>query len=126
MPSGTVRADRRAQLTIETLDRDGRSHPVDVVLDTGFTGSLTLPPETIRLLGLLYIGMRTFELADSQQVRFDTYLGSVSWHDRERLVVTLESDGAPLLGTRLLWGSRVTMDALAGGAVEIEELATAE
>ena len=122
MPSGTVGADRRVRLTIETLDREGRAHPVDVVLDTGFAGSLTLPPETIWLLGLLYIGTRTFELADSRQVRFDTYLGSVSWHDRERLVVTLESDGAPLLGMRLLWGSRVTMDALTGGAVEIEEL----
>ena len=95
-------------------------------MDTGFTGNLTLPAESIRRLGLPYIGNRTFELANGQQFRFDTYLGSVSWHDRERLVVTLESDGAPLLGMRLLWGSRLTMDALGGGAVEIEELVTTE
>ena len=124
MPSGTVRADRRARLTIEALDREGRAHPVDVVLDTGFTGSLTLPPETIRQLGLLHVGARTFDLANSQRVGFETYLGSVSWHGRDRSVVALESDGAPLLGMRLLWGSRITIDALASGAVEVEELAS--
>ena len=122
MHSGTVGADRRARVTIGAFDREGRVHPVEAVVDTGFTGNLTLPAESIRRLGLPYIGNRTFELANGQQSRFEIYLGSVSWHDRERYVVTLQSGGAPLLGMALMWGSRVTVDALSGGAVEIEEL----
>ena len=110
-------------MTIDALDREGRAHSVEAVVDTGFTGSLTLPAESIRRLGLAHIGNRTFELANEQQSRFDIYRASVSWHDRARYIVVLQSEGAPLLGMALLWDSRLTLDALDGGAVEIEELA---
>lgn len=105
------------------LDRAGRVLPVEAVVDTGFSGNLTLPAESIRQLGLPYIGNRAFELANGQQSRFEIYLAAVSWHGRERYVVTLQSDGEPLLGVQLLWGSRLTMDALPGGPLEIEEIA---
>ena len=38
-------------------------------------------------------------------------------------MLILQSDGVPLLGMTLLWGSRVTVNALTGGAVVIEQLA---
>ena len=94
-----------------------------MVLDTGFTGYLTLPADSIRLLGLQPVGQRTFELANGELSEFEVYLGSVSWHGRPTDVLVLQSDGVPLLGMTLLWGSRITVDALIGGAVEVEELA---
>ena len=94
-----------------------------MVLDTGFTGYLTLPADSIRLLGLAPVGQRTFELANGELSEFRVYLGSVSWHGRPSDVLILQSDGVPLLGMTLLWGSRVTVNALTGGAVAIEELA---
>ena len=91
-------------------------------MDTGFTGYLTLPQESIRQLGLRSVGQRTFELANGDLFDFQVYLGSVSWHDRANDVLVLESDSVPLLGMTLLWGSRVTLDASTGGEVAIEEL----
>ena len=91
-------------------------------MDTGFTGYLTLPQESIRQLGLRSVGQRTFELANGDLFDFQVYLGSVSWHDHANDVLVLESDIVPLLGMTLLWGSRVTVDASTGGEVAIEEL----
>ena len=96
-------------VTIEIMDAEGRLRPVEVVLDTGFTGYLTLPPETIRQLGLTSVGQRTFELANGELYEFETYLAQVSWHARLTDAVVLRSDSEPLLGMALLWGSRVTL-----------------
>ena len=90
-------------------------------MDTGFTGYLTLPQESIRQLGLRSVDQRTFELANGGLFDFQVYLGSVSWHDRANDVLVLESDSVPLLGMTLLWGSRVTLDASTGGEVTIDE-----
>ena len=122
MLRGTVGTDRRTRVTVEIVDHNGVAHAVEAVVDTGFSGFLTLPSESIHSLGLAPIGRRVFALADGQRSRFDIYLGSVSWHDRARDVVILELTGTPLLGMASLWGSRVTIEALTGGAVEIEEL----
>ena len=95
---------------------------MEFVLDTGFTGYLTLPPGSIRQLQLQVVGQRTFELANGDLFDFQVYIASVSWHGRPSDVLVLESDSAPLLGMTLLWGSRVTVDAYAGGQVTIEKI----
>ena len=120
--SGRVTSDQQALVAVDIFDGDGRPRSVEVILDTGFTGYLTLPQESIIHLGLPSVGQRTFELANGELFDFQVYLGSVSWHGRPSDVVVLQSDGAPLLGMALLWGSRVTMDALSDGEVGIEEL----
>ena len=45
---------------------DGVFRTLSVVVDTGFTGWLTLPPELIRELGLKYQGERYTVFADGQ------------------------------------------------------------
>lgn len=122
MISGEVSEDRQVLATIEIIDADGRSRPVEVALDTGFTGYLTLPEATIRQLGLVSAGRRTFELANGELSEFEAYLASVSWHGKLTDIVALRSDNTPLLGMALLWGSRVTMDAVVQGEVSIREL----
>ena len=122
MHSGNVSAQQQALITIDVLDRVGRSQPLEVVVDTGFTGSLTLPTAVIGRLDLPSAGGRTFELANGESFDFDVYDGWVLWHGRRSRVVVLQAESTPLLGVELLWGSRLTVDALAGGTVEIEEL----
>ena len=104
------------------MDAEGQPRSLEVVLDTGFTGYLTLPSESISQLGLPSVGQRTFELANGELFDFRVYLGSLSWHGRPSDVLVLQSDSVPLLGMALLWGSRITMDALNEGEVTIEEL----
>ncbi len=123
MIKGKVSGNQRPLIAVEILDSEDRLQSVEAILDTGFTGYLTLPQESIRQLGLRSVGQRTFELANGDLFDFQVYLGSVSWHDRPNDVLVLESDSVPLLGMTLLWGSRVTLDASTGGEVTIEELA---
>lgn len=49
--------------------RDARSQPLtlDAVLDTGFSGYLTLPLATITALQLLFLGSRVFLLGNNAQ-----------------------------------------------------------
>ena len=122
MIQGRVSGDQQALVTVDIIDAAGQARSVELVLDTGFTGYLTLPGEVIRQLGLPSAGGRTFELANGERFEFEAYVAVVSWHDRRRNALVLRSDSSPLLGMTLLWGSRVTLDALAEGEVAVEEL----
>ena len=123
MIKGKVRGNQQALVTIDVIDGEGRPQPLEAILDTGFTGYLTLPTGSIQQLGLRSVGQRSFELANGELFEFEAYLAAVSWHGRISDALVLKSDSAPLLGMTLLWGSRVTVDALTDGEVTIEELA---
>ena len=121
MIRGKVVGDQQALITIDIMDGKGLPRSVEVVLDTGFTGYLTLPTESIRRLALPFVGQRTFELANGELFEFQVHIGSVIWHGRPTDVLVLQSDSVPLLGMTLLWGSRITIDASTDGEVTIEE-----
>ena len=91
-------------------------------VDTAYSGVLTLPPRYIQSLALPEDQDGSVHLADgsSQAVRYFT--ARIDWHQRSGLVPILELDSDPLLGMALLWGSRLTVDAQAGGAVVIDEI----
>ena len=125
MIRGKVSGNQQALVTVEIMDGEGRLQSLEAILDTGFTGYLTLPTESIQRLGLPSVGQRTFELANGELFEFEAYLAGVSWHGRLSDALVLKSDSAPLLGMTLLWGSRVTVDALTDGEVTIEELTPA-
>ena len=118
------RVSQNLQVVVEvTLIGDyGQRLSVETVLDTGFQGYLVLTPDVIRELGLQHPEQDTFVLASGEEVDFNTYLATVSWHDRPRLVIVLEAESTPLMGTFLLRGSRVILDMEAGGGATIEEL----
>ena len=50
MISGTVFPNREALVAVELLSADGQFQPFEFILDTGFTGDLSLPSGTIRTL----------------------------------------------------------------------------
>lgn len=118
------RVSQNLQVVVEvTLIGDyGQRLYVETVLDTGFQGYLVLTPDVIRELGLQHPEQDTFVLASGEEVDFNTYLATVSWHDRPRLVIVLEAESTPLMGTFLLRGSRVVLDMEEGGGATIEEL----
>ena len=64
MISGSVSADQQALVAVEIINGDGVPRALGVILDTGFTGYLTLPSESIEQLALPFVGQRTFELAN--------------------------------------------------------------
>ncbi len=122
MGSGTVRG-REAFVQMLIVDRASNEQPVVAVLDTGFTGYLALPQPMISQLGLLSQGEGRITLADGSVQMHDIYRAVVVWHGEQQTVPIMGMGDKPLIGMRLLSGSRVTLDVVDGGAVTIEPLA---
>lgn len=92
---------------------------LQVVIDTGFTGHITLPPDEVRHLGLTSLGSRYVTLGDGSMAPLDVYRATVLWNGDRREARVFASEGGPLLGMALLYGSRLEMDVVDGGEVKI-------
>jgi clan AA aspartic protease len=121
---GTVAAEgNEALLGVEVLSQAGSSSlRVEAVVDTGFTGHLTLPRATVDALGLPIIGSAESILADGSLVMEDVCLARVLWHGAERPVRVLVADATPLLGMALMRGSELRVECVGGGEVSVERL----
>jgi clan AA aspartic protease len=95
---------------------------VEAVVDTGFTGHLTLPSEVVLSLDLLERGFVEVELADGGYTGLDVYEARVLWGDQQLPIPVYETEGEPLVGMSLLRGSRLTVEVAPGGEVVIEDL----
>ena len=122
MISGRVDALRQARVQLEVQRSDERFETIDTVIDTGFDGHLTLPPQMIAELGLEPDEPSDVVLATGSKERVNIWRGNVLWHDRPRPVLALEASGAPLLGMELLEDSQLTLQARINGDVLIERL----
>ena len=122
MLRGTISTSLQPWVTIEIMGADGQFQSIEFVVDTGFTGILTLPQNVIQRLGLTYDGRRNAFLANGDPVTLNGWRGTILWHGRRSGVVVLQADGEPLLGMRLLHGHRVSLDVLEGGEVTIDEI----
>jgi clan AA aspartic protease len=121
---GRVVADgSEAVLSLRVFDpgRGGRQADVQAVIDTGFTGHITLPARVVRSLALPELGSEELVLADGSTEIAYVHRAIVEWHGRSRTVPALAIGGDPLIGMALLAGSRLEMDAVPGGEVVIEE-----
>lgn len=122
MASENVSEDQQARVTLEIIDAEDHPCPVEMVLDTEFTGYLTLPTATIRQLGLSPVGRRALELGNGSISELEAYLTTVSMQGDPTDVLVLSSDSAPLVGMNLLCRSRVTLQAIADGKKDVQEL----
>lgn len=109
-------------LPITVVDVSGSTSETQAVVDTGFSGELTLPLEMIRRLGYSYAGTAGGTLADGSESQMDYYEGRARWHGEHREVVVIAAEGEPLIGMDLLVGSRLEAEVIPGGKVLIEEI----
>jgi clan AA aspartic protease len=79
MITGGVTADREATIVLEMRGTVAQPAAITAVIDTGFTGSLTLPSALINSLALVRIGARRATLADGSRVNLETYEATVLW-----------------------------------------------
>lgn len=124
MVVGSVTSDRQIVVPIELHCPPSGSLTLDAVVDTGFTGYLTLSRDVIRKLNAKAVGTRHAILGDGSHAELDSYLITVNWQGFRRSIVAIESESEPLLGMTLLWNNRVTFEAVDGGAVSIAPLKT--
>jgi clan AA aspartic protease len=95
---------------------------VDAVIDTGFSGFLTLPSSAIAALDLTWKGRDVATLGDGTSCIFDVYIATVIWDGQYRTIDINESETVSLIGMRLLRGYDLRIQTIEGGTVAIEAL----
>jgi clan AA aspartic protease len=119
---GVVNLRREATLPIVVGNSSGQREVIDVVIDTGFDGFLSLPSDIITRLDLPWTISNPATLGDGSETLFDFYAGTVIWDGQYRTIDIAESDTEPLLGMAMLYGYRLQVDTIEGGLVKIEAL----
>ena len=119
---GVVNAHTEATIRLPVRAADGREQAIEVILDTGFNGSLTLPPARIASLGLQWRTRGLVMLANGTEDHCDIYAATIIWDGRRRNILVEAADTDPLVGMALLDGHDVHMQVIEGGSVVIEPL----
>lgn len=122
MITGTVNRRHEAVVKLKVLDSAGQEHAIETILDTGFTGSLTLPFSIIEMLDLTWRSRSSAILANGHVEECDIYAATVDWDGVKRPVLVEAMENAPLLGMALLVGHDLRAQVVAGGRVEIEAI----
>jgi clan AA aspartic protease len=119
---GSVNANREAILQLAVLGENQQRQGIKAVVDTGYTGCLTLPSAVITALSLTWYMQQEGVLGDGSLCMFNVYEASVIWDGQVRLVEINESEADPLVGMGLLEGYELKIQAVAGGLVTIAAL----
>lgn len=122
MMQGVVNSRREAMLTVVVGNSNRQLQAIDAVIDTGFSGFLSLPSEIIANLDLPWSASDIVALGDGSETLFDLYTGVAIWDGQYRDIYIAQSETEPLLGMALLYGYRLQVDTIEGGLVTIEAL----
>ncbi len=122
MIRGAVSARREATVRLRVRGPGGAETDVDAVVDTGFTGGLTLPTVVATPLGLVRQSTGGAFLADGSSRSFDVLAAEVEWGGAWRPILVSAIGTEVLLGMRLLNGHVLRIEAVPGGAVDITPL----
>ena len=124
MIAGRVPGGREALVRIQARALERTPATIEAVIDTGFTECIALARDQIAQLGLNMAGLQTMALADGSVKSSPIYDAAIYWHGRWVNVHAIEIGGGALLGMGLLRGSRLTMDVVENGPVQIEPIGT--
>ena len=114
--------DREARVPLVVRGRNSKEQGVSAILDTGFSGFLTLPAVVIEELELTWSCRAEGLLGDGTRQVFDLYEGTVLWDDEPREVEIALSSSEPLLGTAMIYSHAVHFHAVEDGLVTIEAI----
>lgn len=117
MIEGVVNAAYEPVVTLAVQGPAGQTMETEAVIDTGFTGFLTVTPAVVTELGLVLEGTSRATLADGREVTFDVYDVAVLWDGGPRYVLADAADTIPLVGMRLLDNHNLNIDVVDGGRV---------
>jgi len=119
--TGSVNAHREAIIRLTV--RGPQAHEeVDALLDTGFSGFLTLPSPLVETLDLPFRRQGRALLADGSEILRDVYEAEVVWDERPRRVFVDVAATDPLVGMALLDCHELTIQIVSEGDVFIGAL----
>ena len=120
MIEGVVNDAYEAVVALSVRGPEGQVQEIEAVIDTGYSGFLTLPVTLVTELGLpfAYVG-RAF-LANDDEVSFDVHDVTVLWDDQPRPVKADATGSIPLVGMLLLDRHDLNIEVESGGRVVIQ------
>ena len=122
---GAMNTQREAIVRLVVVGPGGQERQIEAVLDTGYTGSLTLPSAVASDLLLPFRGRGSVLLGDGSESEFDIHEATVAWAGERRLVAIDVAETDPLLGMGLLLGNELLIQVVTGGAVALQRLSLA-
>ncbi|MCU0569327.1 MAG: clan AA aspartic protease [Oculatellaceae cyanobacterium Prado106] len=122
MMKGVVSPSCEAMIRFAIGNKQGQLQTIDAVIDTGYTGFLSVPSEVIVALSLSWTGVDRVTLGDGSETTFEVYAGRIIWDGKYRDIPINESETEPLVGMSLLYGYDLRIQTVIGGTVTIEEL----
>ena len=117
---GKVNGRHEIVIDLPVQDAMGEEHAIEVVLDTGFTGSLTLPSSLVESMDLPWRSRSSAILANGNVAELDIHVASVIWDGIERQILVQAIENVPLLGMAMLVGFDLRARVIVDGSVEIE------
>ena len=120
MIEGVVNAAYEPVLVLDVQGPSGQASEIEAIIDTGFTGFLTVTPALATALELALEGTSRAILADGSEVTFDIYDVAVLWDGQSRYVLADAADTTPLVGMRMLDRHNLNIDVEDGGRVVIQ------
>jgi len=100
MITGVVTASHQAITRLIVHGPEGQQQAIAAVIDTGFDGTLALPPALSVTLGLVWRRRGRALLADGSDSLFDIYEAIVVWDSEPHRIAVDEADIARFLECR--------------------------
>ena len=98
MIEGAVNAAHKAVVTLPLQGPEGRTRDIQTVIDTGYTGTSTLPAAVVAELRLPFSHMGWAFPANDVVVSFDVHDATVLWDSQPRHVKVDAIGNTPLRG----------------------------
>jgi clan AA aspartic protease len=124
MITGTVNADFEAIIPLSIRRADGKVFTQEAIVDTGFNGWLSLPPDLIAELNLKWKRRGRAILGDGSECVFNVYEAVVVWDDTLLTIPVDEADAEPLVGMSMMEGYELNMQVFEDGRVELRKINT--
>jgi clan AA aspartic protease len=119
---GHVNSRREAIIQLAVLGENKQSQGIKAIIDTGYTGFLTLPSAIITTLKLTWFMQEEGFLGDGSLCMFNVFEAAVIWDGQVKPIEINESETDPLVGMGLLEGYELNIQGFAGGVVTIKAL----
>ena len=120
MIQGVVNAAYEAVVALSLQGPAGQAQEVEAVVDTGYSGFLTLPSTLVTELGLPFAYIGRALLANDDEVSFDVHDVTVLWDGQPRHVKADATGSIPLVGMLLLDNHDLNIEVVNGGRVVIQ------
>jgi len=121
MMQGYVNKNFEATILV-VVGNNAKLKSIHAVIDTGFTGFLSLPNDIINELDLPWSYRDRGTLGDGSEVLFDIYDAVAIWDGKSQEIEVNSAEIDPLIGMSMLRGYRLQVDTIEGGLVIITDL----